>query len=239
MSPDLNHLNQPVGAWVPNWAGAAHPGREPMEGAYCRVEPLRPEKHARQLFESYQSDSDGRNWTYLPYGPFAGFEEYRDWLGERASESDPLFYAIIDKASGRATGVASYLRINPADGSIEVGHLNFSPLLQGTRAATDAMYLMMERAFGLGYRRYEWKCNALNDASRNAALRLGFSFEGVFRQARVIKGRNRDTAWFSVIDQDWPELRGNFRNWLDPQNFDEQGRQRASLSKLTAGPPNS
>ena len=237
MAPELNHLSQPVGTNVPNWKPVAHPGREAMEGAYCRVEPLSAEKHASQLFASNQRDSEGRNWTYLEYGPFHEFAEYRDWLSQRASENDPLFHAIIDKATDRATGVASYLRINPTNGSIEVGHLNFSPHLQATRAATEAMYLMMEKAFALGYRRYEWKCNALNAPSRRAALRLGFSFEGVFRQAAVVKGRNRDWAWFSIIDQEWPPLSRILKRWLDPQNFDEHGRQRVALSELTAPSP--
>jgi RimJ/RimL family protein N-acetyltransferase len=151
-----------------------------------------------------------------------------------AGKDDPQFHAIVDRATGQAVGVASYLRIDPAAGSIEVGHINYSPLLQRTVAATETMYLMMRRAFELGYRRYEWKCNALNAPSRGAAQRLGFSYEGVFRQARVDKGRNRDTAWYAMIDTEWPALDQAFRRWLDPANFDEQGRQRTSLSELTA-----
>ena len=161
-------------------------------------------------------------------------EDYFVWLSESASKSDPLFFAIIDKAHGKAVGVASYLRIDPRHGSIEVGHLNFSPLLQQKPAATEAMFLMMDRAFGLGYRRYEWKCHALNEPSRRAAQRLGLSFEGVFRQAAVYKGRNRDTAWYAAIDQEWPALQSAFSRWLDPTNFDEHGRQRVALSMLTA-----
>ena len=148
--------------------------------------------------------------------------------------TDPLFYAIIDAATEEAVGVASYLRIDPRNGSIEVGHLGYSLLLQRTPAATEAMYLMMERVFRLGYRRYEWKCHALNAPSRAAAQRLGYSFEGVFRQAAVVKGRNRDTAWYSVIDKEWPMLEAAFLRWLHPTNFDEQGRQRARLSALIA-----
>ena len=168
------------------------------------------------------------------HGPFATSKDYFGWLCESASKSDPLFFAIIDKAHGKAVGVASYLRIDPRHGSIEVGHLNFSPLLQQKPASTEAMYLMMDRAFGLGYRRYEWKCNALNEPSRRAAQRLGLSFEGVFRQAAVYKGRNRDTAWYAAIDQEWPALQNVFSRWLDPANFDEHGQQRVSLSTLTA-----
>jgi RimJ/RimL family protein N-acetyltransferase len=147
---------------------------------------------------------------------------------------DPLFHAIIDAARHQAAGVASYLRVDPRNGVIEVGHINYSPLLQRSRAATEAMYLMMQRVFGLGYRRYEWKCDSLNAVSRAAAQRLGFSFEGVFRQAVVYKGRNRDTAWYAAIDSEWPELERAFLRWLDPANFDKDGRQRARLSELTA-----
>jgi len=176
-------------------------------------------------------------WTYLPYGPFDTLESYRAWMEGMCRRSDPLFYAIVDRETGRAVGLAAYLRIDPASGSIEVGHLNFSPLLQRTPASTESMYLMMERAFNLGYRRYEWKCDALNGPSRSAAQRLGFSFEGIFRQATVVKGRNRDTAWFSVIDQEWPTLKEAFQRWLHPTNFDEMGKQRARLSTMTAENP--
>jgi len=148
----------------------------------------------------------------------------------RPASEDPLFFAIVDAASGRAAGIGSYLRIGPASGSIEVGHLQFSPRLQRTPAATEAMQLMMCNAFELGYRRYEWKCDALNAASRRAAERLGFRFEGVFRQATVYKGRSRDTAWYSIIDQEWPGLERAFRMWLEPGNFDHDGRQRRSLA---------
>jgi RimJ/RimL family protein N-acetyltransferase len=161
------------------------------------------------------------------------FEDFRDWLEQQSGTRDPLFFAVVDPASGEAVGVASYLRISPSCGSIEVGHLHFSPKLQRMPAATEAMYLMMLHAFELGYRRYEWKCDSLNEASRNAALRLGLSFEGIFRQAVVVKGRNRDTAWFAAIDKEWPALREAFEKWLSPSNFDADGRQRVSLSSLT------
>jgi RimJ/RimL family protein N-acetyltransferase len=178
-------------------------------------------------------DATHRNWTYLPYGPFATLEEYVGWLDAVTAAGDPMFHAVIDLATGKAAGVASFLRIDPIAGSIEVGHINYSPSLQRTIAATEAMYLMMKRAFELGYRRYEWKCNALNLASRAAAQRLGFSYEGVFRQARVDKGRNRDTAWYAAIDKEWPALDRAFRQWLDPSNFDQAGRQLTSLTALT------
>ncbi len=234
MRHELNHRNQPIGFKVPDWKHARLPSRETLEGRFCRLEPLDPGRHAESLYEANSLDVEGRNWTYLPYGPFDTLDGYRAWMGETCCGSDPLFYAVVDPTTGRATGVASYLRIDPANGSIEVGHINYSPLLQRTPAASEAMYLMMERAFELGNRRYEWKCNALNEPSRVAAERLGFSFEGVFRQAAVVKGRNRDTAWYSLIDAEWPALREAFRRWLDPSNFDEHGRQRTRLSALTA-----
>ena len=234
MPHDTNSLGQPVGPLASDWKPPALPSHDTMEGAFCRLEALDPDRHARELYEANSLDADGRNWTYLPYGPFAALEDYFVWLSESASNSDPLFFAIIDKAHGKAVGVASYLRNDPRHGSIEVGHLNFSPLLQQKPAATEAMFLMMDRAFGLGYRRYEWKCNALNEPSRRAAQRLGLSFEGVFRQAAVYKGRNRDTAWYAAIDQEWPALQSAFSQWLDPANFDEHGRQRVALATLTA-----
>ena len=198
------------------------------------MEPLDSSRHGSDLYEANALDVDGRIWTYLPYGPFETFEDYLGWLKHRSRESDPQFYAVVDDATGKATGIASYLGISPARGSIEVGHINFSPLLQRTPAATEAMYLMMKRAFELGYRRYEWQCDALNAKSRAAAQRLGLSFEGVFRQARVYKGRNWDTAWYAAIDLEWPELEAAFVSWLDPSNFDQDGKQAARLDELTA-----
>ena len=205
-----------------------------MEGRFCLVEALSLERHAHELHEANSLDTEDRNWAYMTYGPFESFAAYRDWVSASATTSDPLFFAIVDKALKRAVGVASYLRIDPRHGSIEVGHLQFSPLLQGKPAATEAMFLMMERAFELGYRRYEWKCNSLNEPSRRAAQRLGLSYEGLFRQAAVVKGRNRDTAWYAAIDQEWPTLQAAFQRWLEPSNFDESGRQRVALSALTA-----
>ena len=231
---EVNALGQPLGVRVDGWKPPPRPPREPMIGRTCRVEPLDPAAHARQLYDANALDADERNWTYLPYGPFAGFDEYAGWLRGVAAGADPMFHTIVDRASGEAVGVASYLRIDPAAGSIEVGHINYSPKLQRSIAATEAMYLMMKRAFELGYRRYEWKCHALNAASRAAAQRLGFSYEGIFRQARVDKGRNRDTAWYAAIDREWPALERAFARWLDPANFDAQGRQLTSLTALTS-----
>ena len=234
MTITLNDLGQPVGALLRDWQPPPIPARETMSGVFCRIEPLDAGRHGKSLFEANALDREGRNWTYFSYGPFASFESYSAWLTESASGRDPLFFAIVDRCTERAVGVASYMRIDPGSGSIEVGHLNFSPLLQRKPAATDAMYLMMKNAFALGYRRYEWKANALNAPSRRAAQRFGFSFEGVFRQATVSKGRNRDTAWYSALDQEWPALDNAYSRWLDPSNFDQNGQQKMALSALTA-----
>lgn len=224
---------QPLGEIVADWQEPPIPIHEVMHGRYCRLEPLDAAKHTRSLFDAYALDPHGSCWTYLPYGPFEVFEDFRAWLEPQSHTRDPLFFTIVDPASGEAIGVASYLRISPTCGSIEVGHLNFSPKLQRTPAATEAMFLMMRHAFELGYRRYEWKCDSLNEASRKAALRLGLSFEGIFRQATVNKCRNRDTAWYAAIDKKWPALREAFEQWLSPSNFDVNGHQRVSLSSLT------
>jgi RimJ/RimL family protein N-acetyltransferase len=173
-------------------------------------------------------------WTYLGYGPFADLAGFRVWLAERARQSDPLFVTIVDRESGRASGMASYLRITPADGVIEIGHIWFVPAIQRTRQTTEAIFLLMREAFALGYRRLEWKCNALNAASRRAALRFGFTFEGIFRQHMIIKGRNRDTAWFAMMDHEWPAVRAGFEAWLAPENFDAAGRQRTKLVTAAA-----
>jgi RimJ/RimL family protein N-acetyltransferase len=234
MPPEVNAVGQILGFRVDGWTPPALPPLEAMDGRTCRLEPLNLGRHLTGLHHANLLDTEHRNWTYLPYGPFAGSGDYADWLRSVASKDDPQFHAILERTTGEAVGVASYLRIDPAAGSIEVGHINYSPRLQRTIAATEAMYLMMRRAFRLGYRRYEWKCNALNAPSRAAAQRLGLSYEGVFRQARVDKGRNRDTAWYAAIDTEWPALDRAFQRWLDPANFDEQGRQRVSLSELTA-----
>lgn len=223
---------QPIGFSLPGWKTPPWPPRTPMEGRYCRLEPIE-ERHAADLHACNALDVEGRNWTYLAYGPFSTEDEYRRWLVATCLGDDPLFFAVRDRARDRATGVASYLRIKPESGSIEVGHINFSPWLQRARAATEAMYLMMKQAFALGYRRYEWKCDALNAPSRAAAQRLGLSYEGIFRQATVYKGRNRDTAWYAAIDLEWPALAAAFERWLDPENFDERGGQRTRLSALT------
>ena len=228
-----NEHGQPIGCPVTDWQQPPVPPREVMRGTFCRLEPLDKDQHAPQLFDANALDTVGRNWTYLGYGPFARFEDYATWVEGASRTSDPMFFAIIDAKGDCAVGVASYLRITPAAGSIEVGNINYSPRLQRQPAATEAMYLMMRQVFALGYRRYEWKCDALNAPSRAAAQRLGFSYEGLFRQALMYKGRNRDTAWYAIIDSEWPSLRAAFERWLDPENFDADGKQKIGLSTLT------
>jgi RimJ/RimL family protein N-acetyltransferase len=236
--PDVNQWGQPVGPPVPAWETRPWPAALTMDGRYCRLEPLDASAHADDLFRANSTD-DGRMWTYLLAGPYADAGEYRTWLAGFAADPTLVPYAVIDGSGsatrGQAVGVAAYLRISPEHGTIEVGHLAFSPLLQRTVAATEAMALMMRHVFDdLGYRRYEWKCNALNAPSRRAAIRLGFAYEGTFRQALVTRGRNRDTAWYAMTDGDWALLRPAFATWLDPANFDAQGGQRQALSALTA-----
>jgi RimJ/RimL family protein N-acetyltransferase len=201
-----------------------------LQGRLVRLEPMQV-GHASDL----EAEFRGRDelWDYMPSGPFADVAAFSDWIESRSGKQDPLFLTIVEKASGRALGVASFMRIDAANGVIEVGGIAFSPSLQGSVMATEAMVLMMEWAFDAGYRRYEWKCNALNAPSRRAAQRLGFSYEGLFRQHMIIKGRNRDTAWFSILDSEWPVLRQAFAEWLAPANFDGAGRQITSLSVLT------
>lgn len=232
-SPRTNELGQPIGRAVEGWTPRPLPDRAPFEGRLCRLEPLDASRHLEALFAANALDTEGRNWTYLSYGPFPDIESYRAWFEMAAASTDPLWFAIIDRALGRAVGVASYLRIDPPNGVIEVGHLAFSPLLQRTAAATEAMYLMARRAFDeLGYRRYEWKCDTYNEPSRLAALRLGFRYEGTFRQHLVMKGRNRDNAWLSILDTEWPPIRAALEAWLDPSNFDGEGQQQASLASF-------
>ena len=220
-------LGQPLPGWTPPPA----PSGESLEGQYVQLERMDPDTHAADLHRAY-SGLD-RLWDYMPYGPFSSAAGYHRWAKETATGADPLFYVLRDKATGHCGGVASYLRITPAAGTIEVGHICLAPEIAKGRAWTEAMFLMMDWAFRAGYRRYEWKCNALNMASRRAAQRLGFSYEGIFRQATVVKGRNRDTAWFAMIDAEWPALREAYGAWLSPRNFDAAGRQRERLSDLT------
>ncbi|SDG25010.1 Protein N-acetyltransferase, RimJ/RimL family [Limimonas halophila] len=232
---DTNSLGQPVGDPLPDWTPRRVPEPAPLYGRWCRLEPLSAARHADALFDANAADRDGAMWTYMPYGPFPDRERYRAWAADAAAGDDPLFVTVIPAAVGTPAGVAAFMRITPAHGVLEIGNIAFAPLLQGSAAATEAMSLMLGHAFdALGYRRVEWKCDALNAASRRAALRLGFSFEGVFRRHMVVKGRNRDTAWYAITDTDWPGLRDAHTRWLDPANFDAAGHQRTRLSDLTA-----
>jgi RimJ/RimL family protein N-acetyltransferase len=231
-APRRNELGQPIGPALPGWQPPPRPQQQPLLGRFCSVEPLDVARHARALYEANSLDREHRMWTYLFSGPYTSFEEYERWLADRAPGTDPLFQAFVNRTTGRAEGLGAFMRIEPAAGSIEVGHIALSPLLQRSPAATEAMYLMMRHAFELGYRRYEWKCDSLNEKSRRAAERLGFTFEGLFRQAIVYKGRSRDTAWYSIIDKEWPRMREAFERWLDPNNFDAAGHQRRTLAEL-------
>ena len=231
MSQSRNHLGQPIGAPVANWTPRARPPHTPITGRFCQIQKLDPAAHAAELFEGNRLDVEGRNWTYLPYGPFQKLDEYRAWLDAIAQAEDPLFHTIVDLSSGKAAGIASLMRIDPPNGVIEVGHINYSPLLQRKPHATEAMFLLMSRVFDeLGYRRYEWKCDNCNFPSRAAAERYGFTFEAVFRQAVVYRERNRDTAWFSIVDSEWPAIKRAYQRWLAPANFDAAGIQQQPLS---------
>lgn len=226
MTVRLNEFQQPIGAPLPEWQEAQLPGDKPLVGRYCRLERIDAERHAADLYEAYQDAPDSRNWTYLPYGPFATFEAYRNFLIETSGLNDPMHHAVIDLASGKAVGTFALMRIDAPNGVIEVGHVVYSSRMQRTRLSTEAMALLLKYVFAdLGYRRFEWKCDSLNAPSRAAAQRYGFTFEGIFRQAVITRGRNRDTAWYSIIDSEYPVLRQAYERWLSPSNFDEAGHQ--------------
>jgi RimJ/RimL family protein N-acetyltransferase len=214
-----------------DWKPARLPQRVPLEGETVVLEPVDPMRHATPLFTS--SSAAPELWKHLAYGPFENHEVFSKWLGDRAATDDPLFYAIVDRAAGAARGMASYLRMEPQHGVIEIGHIWFAPVLQRTRQATEAIFMLARHAFDdLGYRRLEWKCDSLNAPSRRAAERFGFVFEGIFRQHMVVKGRNRDTAWYAMTDGDWPVRRAAFEAWLSPDNFNGDGGQRRSLAEI-------
>jgi RimJ/RimL family protein N-acetyltransferase len=235
MQPRVNAFQQPIGPDMAGWTPRERPPLTPIVGRYCRLEPLSAERHAEDLYHAFSQAPDDSDWTYMSVGPFADLAAYRQFAERAQAGNDPLHHAIIDLETGRAVGTLALMRIDPANGAIEVGFVSFSRQLKRTRIATEAQFLLMSRAFDeLGYRRYEWKCDSLNAPSRAAAARLGFEFEGIFRQATVYKGRSRDTAWFAMVDGDWPALRAAYERWLSPDNFDAQGRQRQSLSELTA-----
>jgi RimJ/RimL family protein N-acetyltransferase len=215
---------------IDGWKPAQRPRRVAFDGGYVRLEPF-GDDHRSGLHESLR-EGDPALWDHLPYGPF-GHREWDEWFAASAASDDPLLFAVVDRARGAPVGQAAYLRIEPAHGVIEIGHLAFGAALQRTPGATEAIYLLARHAFeDLGYRRLEWKCDALNARSRRAAERFGFTYEGVFRQHMVVKGRNRDTAWFSIVDGEWPARRAAFEAWLAPANFDAAGRQRQRLADL-------
>jgi RimJ/RimL family protein N-acetyltransferase len=222
-----------VTADLEGWTPARRPAREVLRGSRVDLEPL-DRRHAAELFAaSHGEGADPRLWDHLPYGPFAGPEQLAGWVQDRAASEDPLFLAVVDRATGRAAGVVSFLRAEPAHGCIEIGHIWFGAALQRTPQATEAIWLLARHAFdALGNRRLEWKCDAANERSRRAAVRFGFTFEGIFRKHMVVKGRNRDTAWFALLDDEWPDAARAFEAWLDPSNFDAAGRQRRSLAEL-------
>jgi RimJ/RimL family protein N-acetyltransferase len=224
-----DEFGQPISFAVPGWTTRPRPDPDVLTGRDVRLERL-ADQHLTDLTATICAPGTEARWTYMPAGPFAGREAYAAYARTLIDDPGTVPLAIVDQHSGTATGQATYLRIDPDVGAIEVGSIMYSPQLARTRAATECMYLMMRHAFDdLGYRRYEWKCDELNAPSRRAALRLGFTFEGIFRQATMYKGRNRDTAWFAITDRDWPALRPGYEAWLAPGNFDERGVQRTRL----------
>ncbi|CAN5507135.1 GNAT family protein [soil metagenome] len=235
MKDDVS-TSRPVGPKLAQLPPGLAPDGRPLFGRWVRLEPVSAEKHGRDLFEAFDaSDPEGAIWTYLGYGPFADFDAFKTWLKEREASRDPWFYAYIRRDTGKAAGMGAFMRLDRANGVIEIGHIWMTPALQRTREATEAIFLMMRHAFDeLGVRRLEWKCDALNAPSRRAAKRFGFTYEGLFRQHFIVKGRNRDTAWFAMIDKEWPERRAAFQAWLKDENFDASGRQKTPLQSFGA-----
>ncbi|HED3852893.1 GNAT family protein [Enterobacter soli] len=225
----FNQFGQPIGEELVDWQPRQHPDRVGLNGRYCRLEPLRVE-HAGALFAAYQQAEDTRSWTWLLREPDTTIAEYSQWIASVCELSDPIHFAVIDNQTQLPVGSLALMRIDPKNGVVEVGHVHFSPLMSRSPLSTEAQYLLMRYVFDeLGYRRYEWKCNSLNEPSRRAALRLGFQYEGRFRQALVVKGHNRDTDWFSILDKEWQALECAFQNWLATDNFTADGKQIRSL----------
>lgn len=212
-----------------NWTPRPRPPREPIEGRYVRLEPLSAAAHGDGLFEASSVPDAGERFAWLPDLPPATRTEFQPWLDKAEASEDPLFFTVIDKASGRIAGRQTLMRIDTTYGVIEIGNIYWGPRISRRPAATEAQFLFMKLAFDLGYRRYEWKCNNRNEPSKRAAQRFGFSFEGIFRQHMIVKGENRDTAWYSVIDGEWPALKAAYEAWLDPSNFDAAGNQKRRL----------
>lgn len=213
-----------------DWTPVPVPGRIVLEGRYARLEPLDAARHGASLLSSARQPGAQARFRYLFEEPPAGMEDFSRWLDKAAASQDPLFFAVIDRATGLAHGRQALMRIDPANGVIEVGNILWGLAIARSRIATEALYLFARHIFeDLGYRRFEWKCNSLNAPSRRAAQRFGFHFEGIFRQHMVVKGQNRDTAWYAMLDQDWPALDARYRSWLAPENFDAQGLQKRKL----------
>jgi RimJ/RimL family protein N-acetyltransferase len=231
----VNDLKQPIGAPVPNWQPRPSPSGTVLSGRYCRLEPLTTE-HVPGLHDALNlRDRSGGQWTYMPWGPFHDAGGFADLIDALIADPAIVMLVLIDLRTGQPEGMAGWARIEPAIGSIEVGGVIYSPDLQRTPAATEAMYLMARHVFDdLGYRRYEWKCDALNARSMAAARRLGFVYEGMWRNATIYKGRNRDTAWFAMTDSDWAVRKRAIAAWLEPENFDSSGHQRTALSALVS-----
>ena len=222
---------RPVGEIVDPLPAGNRPDLRPLHGRWIRLEPVAAANHAEDLYASFAaSDPQGRVWTYMGYGPFESREVLIEWLTGKEESRDPWFYAFIRRERGKACGMGAFMRCDAANGAIEIGHIWMAPGLQRTREATEAIYLMIRHCFDdLGVRRLEWKCDALNAPSRRAAERFGFSFEGIFRQHMIVKGRNRDTAWYAMLDKDWHRVHAGFEAWLKPENFDASGKQKAKL----------
>lgn len=214
------------------WSARPCVQRQALTGHYARLEPLDAERHGSDLWAALQGDE--AVWTYMAYGPFADRAGFMQWLAEQARQNDPLSFAVVDQRDGRALGRVAFMAIRPDHGVVETGHIFFSKALQRSRIATEAVFLQLDHAFSLGYRRFEWKCDARNEASRRAALRFGFTFEGIFRQHMMVKGKNRDTAWFALLDHEWPARRVAFCRWLAEGNFDQHGNQRNKMNDFVA-----
>ena len=233
---ETNRFGQPVGPLI-DARSARRPERVTLRGRAVTVVPLDAETHADALFQAADGGDKDRVWTYLADGPYGDAAVFKTAIAAKAQSADPLFFAVLDNACGLAVGYQTLMRIDATHRVIEVGNVLYTPALQRTIGATEAQYLFAAYVFDdLGYRRYEWKCNDLNAPSKRAALRLGFAFEGVFRQHLIVKGRNRDTAWFSMLDREWPARRAAFERWLAAENFDAAGRQRIALSDLNRAP---
>lgn len=224
-------LGQPIGTALPDgWTPPQAPTRVTLRGNWVHVVPLNARTHGPQLFEAFQQDKTGAGWTYMTTGPYETLESFMAWLEQAETTQDPMFFAYLNAETKQAIGYGALLRINSKAATIEIGSIRMSPLLQRTPMSTEAMYLKAEYVFGLGYRRFEWKCDALNGPSNNAAKRLGFTFEGIHRKATQYKGRSRDTAWYSMLDEEWPVIRHAHKAWLHPDNFAKNGKQNHKLT---------